>query len=259
MTISAQDDDSDSEFNAMVQAFMTSPYMDFDRAGMRKPARWETFARYLAYCSDLGEAFRPVIPRGAVRGTYAVSWMYCIVDTYQEVMGAERNLHDQIQAQQQIVDAIKTSEEERILLAQLLDDMFHRYMTLENKTTILPPVERRADPLVRAFQRGVQQSLDDKLDKLQFVDRYTRETCVKKMVFHTVASMMLPAITINLTVRASRYIWGSLLPATATRALRILPTATGLAIIPFLPFMFDGPVHAALEHMMSWRSPKKSA
>lgn len=32
--------------------------------------------RYLAYTSDVGEAFRPVVPRWIVRSAYGVSWLY---------------------------------------------------------------------------------------------------------------------------------------------------------------------------------------
>ena len=32
--------------------------------------------RYLAYTSDVGEAFRPVVPRWIVRSAYGVSWAY---------------------------------------------------------------------------------------------------------------------------------------------------------------------------------------
>eukprot|EP00026_Physarum_polycephalum_P014118 Phypoly_transcript_14594.p1 GENE.Phypoly_transcript_14594~~Phypoly_transcript_14594.p1 ORF type:complete len:231 (+),score=53.61 Phypoly_transcript_14594:76-768(+) len=37
-------------------------------------------SRYLAFTSDVGEAFRPVAHPFLVRGAYAVSWAYCIAD-----------------------------------------------------------------------------------------------------------------------------------------------------------------------------------
>jgi fission process protein 1 len=36
--------------------------------------------RYAAYCSDLGEAFRPIVSKWLVRGTYAISWGYVLGD-----------------------------------------------------------------------------------------------------------------------------------------------------------------------------------
>ena len=34
-------------------------------------------SRYLAFTSDVGEAFRPVFPPKLVTATYAISWLYC--------------------------------------------------------------------------------------------------------------------------------------------------------------------------------------
>lgn len=37
-------------------------------------------SRYVAYTSDIGEAFRPVVPPAVVTAGYAVSWMYLVGD-----------------------------------------------------------------------------------------------------------------------------------------------------------------------------------
>jgi fission process protein 1 len=37
-------------------------------------------SRYLAFTSDVGEAFRPVFPPRLVTGSYAISWLYCGAD-----------------------------------------------------------------------------------------------------------------------------------------------------------------------------------
>ncbi len=47
-------------------------------------------ARYLAFTSDVGEAFRPVISRTAVRATYGISWLYCIGDVVHESRKASK-------------------------------------------------------------------------------------------------------------------------------------------------------------------------
>lgn len=44
----------------------------------------EVPVRYMGYCSDIGEAFRPVIPLAAVRSCYGISWTYCLTDVYLE-------------------------------------------------------------------------------------------------------------------------------------------------------------------------------
>ena len=36
--------------------------------------------RYLAYTSDVGEAFRPLLPAAVVKSAYGVSWAYCGLD-----------------------------------------------------------------------------------------------------------------------------------------------------------------------------------
>jgi mitochondrial fission process protein 1 len=47
-------------------------------------ARLGKIIRYTAYTSDLGEAFRPVVNKWAVRSTYAISWGYVIGDITHE-------------------------------------------------------------------------------------------------------------------------------------------------------------------------------
>ena len=37
-------------------------------------------SRYVAYTSDIGEAFRPVVPPSIVTAGYAISWAYLIGD-----------------------------------------------------------------------------------------------------------------------------------------------------------------------------------
>lgn len=44
----------------------------------------QPFTRYLAYTSDLGESFRPVISPRLVTATYGISWIYLIGDVSYE-------------------------------------------------------------------------------------------------------------------------------------------------------------------------------
>lgn len=46
--------------------------------------------RYIAYTSDVGEAFRPLVPPMVVTGAYAVSWMYLSGDVAYETYKAHR-------------------------------------------------------------------------------------------------------------------------------------------------------------------------
>ena len=47
-------------------------------------ARFRTIVRYLAYTSDVGEAFRPIVHPKIVTGAYAISWGYVICDVSYE-------------------------------------------------------------------------------------------------------------------------------------------------------------------------------
>lgn len=47
-------------------------------------------SRYLAFTSDLGEAFRPVVSSLWVRSAYGVSWAYCIGDVAYETRKASQ-------------------------------------------------------------------------------------------------------------------------------------------------------------------------
>jgi len=46
--------------------------------------------RYIAYTSDVGEAFRPVVPPWAVSAAYGVSWLYLAGDVSYESYKAHR-------------------------------------------------------------------------------------------------------------------------------------------------------------------------
>jgi len=59
-------------------------------------ARFRTLVRYLAYTSDVGEAFRPVVNPKIVTAAYALSWSYVICDVgyegYKDYQrGSDRN------------------------------------------------------------------------------------------------------------------------------------------------------------------------
>ena len=66
----------------------------------------------------------------------------------------------------------------------------------------------------------------------------------------------LPAFTIHTAVRqAKKAFAGSKNPRMKTWG----PTATGLAIVPILPFLFDRPVEHATEYAFEWIERKLSS
>lgn len=158
--------------------------------------------RYVAYTSDIGESFRPVMHPKLVRGAYGVSWMYLIGDVSYE--GYKSYWHNQ-----------------RVLnpKAQLT--------TQQEKIAGLAATESKlAEP-------GVVSPLED-----------YRTVMVQRAIFQSVASMGLPAFTIHSVVRYS----GRAMKNLKNQRLRTWgPIGLGLAVVPFLPTMFDEPVENAVE------------
>lgn len=73
-----------------------------------------------------------------------------------------------------------------------------------------------------------------------------RTVVVQRAIFQSVASMGLPAFTIHSVVRYS----GRALKNAKNATLRTWgPIGLGLAVVPFLPAMFDEPVEHAVEYV----------
>lgn len=71
-----------------------------------------------------------------------------------------------------------------------------------------------------------------------------RTVMAQRAIFQSVASMGLPAFTIHSVVRYS----GQALKGAKNKAIRTWgPIGLGLAVVPFLPRMFDEPVESATE------------
>ncbi|CAJ0549463.1 Ff.00g030760.m01.CDS01 [Fusarium sp. VM40] len=97
----------------------------------------------------------------------------------------------------------------------------------QEKVTGLPATE------IRALQPGTVAPLDD-----------YRTVMVQRAIFQSLASMGLPAFTIHSVVRYS----GRAMKDMKNKAIRTwAPIGLGLAIVPFLPAMFDEPVENAVE------------
>ncbi|RGP59618.1 mitochondrial fission process protein 1 [Fusarium sporotrichioides] len=97
----------------------------------------------------------------------------------------------------------------------------------QEKITGLPALE------TRAAEPGTVAPLDD-----------YRTVMVQRAIFQSVASMGLPAFTIHSVVRYS----GRALKDVKNKLIRTWgPIGLGLAVVPFLPAMFDEPVENAVE------------
>lgn len=78
----------------------------------------------------------------------------------------------------------------------------------------------------------------------------------KRAVFQSVASMILPAITIHSTVKYSkRWLFKPHLP----QYVKWGPTFAGLGVIPFLPVMWDEPVEFVCDKLFDTLWPVKDA
>jgi len=72
------------------------------------------------------------------------------------------------------------------------------------------------------------------------------ETLVERAIFQSIASMLLPMAIIHTQVKVFSKIFARL-PELRPPVRKWGPTLSGLAIIPFLPFMLDKPVEMGLE------------
>ncbi|OCH95978.1 hypothetical protein OBBRIDRAFT_744621 [Obba rivulosa] len=139
--------------------------------------------RYVAYTSDIGEAFRPVVPPAVVKAAYSISWLYLAGDVGYEVYKARRRGPTPL-------EAAHFSEPTRIAMV-----------------------------------------------------------AVKRAVFQSIASMALPAFTIHTAVKHSKKAFDNV---KNPRVKAWGPTATGLAIVPVLPYLFDKPVEHVTDAAFEW-------
>ncbi|KIJ20093.1 hypothetical protein PAXINDRAFT_107811 [Paxillus involutus ATCC 200175] len=58
--------------------------------GARLRTALRASSRYIAYTSDVGEAFRPVVPPAVVTAAYGISWLYLSADVSYEAYKAHR-------------------------------------------------------------------------------------------------------------------------------------------------------------------------
>ncbi|KAK9710217.1 hypothetical protein K7432_008567 [Basidiobolus ranarum] len=126
-------------------------------------------SRYLAYTSDVGEAFRPLVNPLLVRSCYGISWAYIGFDVFYE---------------------------------------------------------------------GYKAKLAGKDNSV------VGATIVKRSVFQSLASMALPAFTIHSVVRYASKMAKNI----KNQKVRVwTPTILGLAVVPFLPYIFDHSVEKAVD------------
>lgn len=166
----------------------------------------------MAYTSDIGESFRPVAHPWLVRGAYGVSWAYILGDVsyegYKAYWHNQRALNPRLEL---------TARQQKIL-------------GVEDVTTPPPAAAAAADP---ALGVGAVAPLDD-----------YRTVMLQRGIFQSLASMGLPAFTIHSVVR---YSGRAMKDVKNVRVRTWAPIGLGLAVVPFLPSIFDKPVENAVE------------
>ncbi|KAJ3888238.1 mitochondrial 18 KDa protein-domain-containing protein [Lentinula edodes] len=151
--------------------------------GARLRTALRASTRYIAYTSDIGEAFRPVVPPWIVTAAYGISWLYLTGDVGYETYKAHRQGPS-------VLEAANFSEPTRL-----------------------------------AF------------------------TAVQRATFQSIASMALPALTIHTAVNQAKKAFVNV----KNPRLKVWgPTATGLSLVPGLPYIFDHPVEHVTEKAFEW-------
>lgn len=99
-TVTQAKEDVKQELNTLADKDVDS--VDSDVRYMAYGARLRTALRaghrYIAYTSDVGEAFRPVVPPAVVTAAYGVSWLYLAGDVGYEAYKAHRKGPSPIEA-----------------------------------------------------------------------------------------------------------------------------------------------------------------
>ncbi|PGH06809.1 hypothetical protein AJ79_06452 [Helicocarpus griseus UAMH5409] len=193
--------------------------------------------RYVAYTSDIGESFRPVAHPWLVRSAYGISWAYILGDVANEGYKAYlRNRRVLAPACDAYRNALVTVPGDLSLDGgQNLRQQKHEetLSSVASNAHPMPWPDPEEDTLVPWKTTNIPLSED------------YRAVMAERAVFQALASMGLPALTIHSVVKYSgRALKGS--KATVVRTW--LPIGLGLAVVPFLPYVFDKPV----EHGVQW-------
>ncbi|KAJ7781553.1 mitochondrial 18 KDa protein-domain-containing protein, partial [Mycena metata] len=177
--------------------------------------------RYIAYTSDIGEAFRPVVPPWMVTAAYGISWLYLGGDVSYEAYKAHRHGPTPLEAQY-------FSEPVRIGIFTPYGLRINAHASI---TKAVVAVERAYLP-VHCFHVSPLFTL-------------VPTALIRVGLF--LLSPSIPAVrqatkafakTKNPRVRS----WG--------------PTLTGLAIVPVLPYLFDHPVEHVTDKKQQQSKPK---
>ncbi|EER40183.1 conserved hypothetical protein [Histoplasma capsulatum H143] len=198
--------------------------------------------RYVAYTSDIGESFRPVAHPWLVRSAYGISWAYILGDVANEGYKAYlRNMRVLAPACDAYHNATGTMSSGLAIDAVARRKLQHKSQSTEQEETFNSTTSR-AHPL--PWPDPEEDTLVPwRTMKIPLVEDY-RAVMAERAVFQAVASMGLPALTIHSVVKYSGRAFRG---AKNTMIRTWLPIGLGLAVVPFLPYIFDKPVERGVQ------------
>ncbi|PWN45064.1 hypothetical protein IE81DRAFT_320663 [Ceraceosorus guamensis] len=167
-------------------------------------------SRYVAYTSDIGEAFRPLTSPAFVRACYGISWAYLVGDVgYAGYKAHQQHEHDTAGIATKVEDKAKEAVNVGTdKLKQIVGDSGQR-------------VELR-----RSHDGSLEKHAAGHSDF-----SHVGLVMARRAVFQSIASMALPAFTIHSVVRYSAPIFAR---SASKRVRGAGPTIAGLAFVPAL-------------------------
>ncbi|KAJ5807072.1 hypothetical protein N7474_010664 [Penicillium riverlandense] len=191
--------------------------------------------RYVAYTSDIGESFRPVAHPWLIRSAYGISWAYLLGDVGHEGYKAYlRNRRALAPAGDAYKDASEGESEGGInstgqIFQGMVTGNLGGQLNSQAHAKELAPGPTAQIPLAEDYRLVMAQ----------------------RAVFQSLASMGLPAFTIHSVVKYTgkmvKNAKSTLLRTWAPIGNKTNFSKLGLAVVPFLPYLFDHPVEEAVE------------
>lgn len=239
----------------------TSEILDLDNG----PSRYAAYAmrlktvisassRYIAYSSDIGEAFRPLTKPYVVRGAYAISWTYILGDVAYAGYKAAKQYEALASTTFSAAGPLQEFENKAAryaekALAEIREDL-PLEKVLDSKTlSALSPTEK-VELRKRHTQRLAKQGEHAGVDPNRVSEAtHVGLTMARQAVFQSIASMALPAFTIHSIVRYSAPLFAK---AKSQRIRAAGPTVAGLMFVPALPFLFDESVEHVVDFAFDW-------
>ncbi|EEH19622.2 hypothetical protein PABG_07819 [Paracoccidioides brasiliensis Pb03] len=193
--------------------------------------------RYVAYTSDIGESFRPVAHPWLVRSAYGISWAYVIGDVanegYKAYLLNRRVLAPACNAYHSATEAVPEDLAIDAVAGRKLEHQQEATLTsTASKAHPMPWPDPEEDTLVPWLTTKIPLGED------------YRAVMAERAFFQVIASMGLPALTIHSVVK---YSGRALKGAKITLVRTWVPIGLGLAVVPFLPYMFDKPVEHGVQ------------